>query len=667
MGILKKTGSELFHGKRNDFQKSAYISVHSICFVFFMKYFLLAIVLLFKGSLLSGQSDSTLIKKTDALIEASYELTYNKPDSALLILDSAETLARSIGYRKGVSAVLRQKGLFYSERSEYVRSMEFLFKALEEDEKLSNHDGIGMDLLFIGLNFYHQGKASESFSFMERAKKTYVGIKDEAGEAMVNSNLGMIYRNTNRYKEALDAYLKVRDYYQRDKNDRNLSRVENNLGNIYKDLKEYDKALEHFNVAKDLKIKVKDMYGLIMTYSNIADVYVSTNNPQKAFEYYEMALKLSKEQKAVGRQKDIHLDLSKAYEKQGNLQKSLENYKLYSLLKDSIISEKFNNDLADMKVKYESDKKESENIVLKKDNELQQIKIHEERIMKLLFAVLFIIVFFAAFLVYLQYRNKRKLNKELKRINEKVSSQNNTLRILNIELIESEEELKKANDTKDELISMISHDLYNPVTSVINYTSGIIDKSKELSREELLRSIEMTGNSIIPLKDLLDNILQWALIQKGGIKPREELTDVKAIAEDIVRIYRPTAEFNNINIEFKYDENCIIRTDRLMISFILRNLINNAVKFSLPYKQISLELIKQDAGLLVSISDEGKGFTEEMLKCLDSENECTSEQADGSGIGLAVSRRFVKLLNGELKFRNRKNGGAQVSLIINPA
>jgi signal transduction histidine kinase len=610
-----------------------------------------------------------MIKRTDALIETYYNLTYNDPDSALHILDSAERLARKINYLQGVSSVLRQKGLFYSERSEYVKSMGFLLKALKEDEKLSNHDGIGMDLLFIGLNFYHQGKAAESFSYMDRAKQTYIQINDEAGEAMVNSNLGMIYRNTNRLEEALDSYLKVRDFYIRDKNERNLSRVENNIGNIYKDLKKYDKALEHFMVSRDLKTKLKDRFGLVLTYSNIADVYVATNNPQQAFEYYEMALKLAKEQKAVGRQKDIHLDLSKAYEKQGNLQKSLENYKLYSLLKDSIISEKFNKDLADMKVKYDSDKKESENIVLKKDNELQLTKIHQERIMKLLFAALFVIVFCAGLLVLIQYRNKQKLNKELEQINAKVNNQNNTLRQLNIELIKSEDELREANTTKDELIGMISHDLYNPVTSVINYTSGIIDKSKDLSRKDLLHALEMTGNAVLPLKDLLDNILQWARIQKNSIQPKLEEVDVMAILKEIITVYQPTASFNDITIDLKHDFIHTVHSDRLMISFILRNIINNAVKFSPAHKKILIEIEQLNNSVQISVLDEGKGFSEEMLDHLNSldSTSITTVHTEGSGIGLAASKKFISLLKGRLKFYNRSTGGAGVSLIINQA
>jgi K+-sensing histidine kinase KdpD len=70
---------------------------------------------------------------------------------------------------------------------------------------------------------------------------------------------------------------------------------------------------------------------------------------------------------------------------------------------------------------------------------------------------------------------------------------------------------------------------------------------------------------------------------------------------------------------------------------------------------------------MVIISDEGKGFSEKKLELLNDKDLHTSVHSEGSGIGLAVSRRFVNLLNGELKFSNKKEGGAEVVLLLNQA
>jgi signal transduction histidine kinase len=621
----------------------------------------LTILLFFYNSILFySQTDSVSIKKVDAMIEDFYNVTYNNPDSALKILDSAEALAKRINSPRGVTSVMRQRGIFYCERSDYIKSMSLLLKALRMDESIHNDDGIGMDLLFIGLNYFQQEKEKDALPYMEKALQKYVDLKDEAGIALVNSNLGMVYRTMNRFDDALKSYSSVRDFYIKNNNERNLSRVENNIGNVYKDQKLYDKALEHYIISKDLKEKENDAYGLIIGYSNIADIYTEKKEFIKAFDYYSQALKIAKDQKSINLQKDVHFDLAHAYELQGDFKKAFENYQVYSTLKDSSISEEYNNDLAEMKVKYESDKKEGENIILKKDNELQETKIRDERKQKFLYAFLLGIAFFAGSVVFIQYRNKKKLNSQLELINEKVNTQNITLRSLNRELIESEENLTIANETKDQLISMLSHDLYNPVTSVINYSAGILEKSEELSREELIHSFEKVNNGVIPLQDLLDNILQWARIQKKSIEPNVEKTDLQKIIRNVVELYSPAAAFKKIAIKVNFEGNQFIKTDRLMMNFIIRNLVNNAVKFCITGRTISININNSPDKISISVKDEGRGFSSGILQKLNNKNIDETVQAEGSGIGLSVSRQFVKLLNGDIEFRNMQNGGAEV-------
>jgi signal transduction histidine kinase len=626
-------------------------------------------LLLFFGRILLfyGQIDSASIKRVDAMVEDYYTLSYNDPDSALKILDAAQTLADKIKYSRGITSVMRQRGMFYNDRSEYVKSMNFLLQALKMDEKIHNEDGAGMDLLFIGLNYYQQEKEKEALPFLQKALEKYVALRDEAGIALVNGNLGMVYRNMNRFDDALKSYSSVRNFYLRENNTRNLAKVENNIGNVYKAMKKYDLALEHFEISKDIKIKEKEQSGLTIAYSNIADVYTEKREFTKAFDYYSKALDIAKEQQSVNLQKDVHFDIAHAYELQGNFKNAFENYKIYSSLKDSAISKEYDSDLAEMKVKYESDKKESENNILKKDNEVQEIKIREEKREKFLYAFLLGIAFVAGAIVFTQYRNKRKLSIQLAVTNKQVNSQNNTLRTLNQELIESEDNLTRANETKGQLISMLSHDLYNPVTSVINYASAILDKSDELTREELIHSFEKINNGVIPLQDLLDNILQWARIQKKDIEAQVEKTDLGKIVSNVVELYGPTAAFKKIRINVKSEIDSTVNTDRLMLNFIIRNVVNNAVKFCGTGKEVSIDMFYSAGQLIISVKDQGKGFSGEMLRKLNDVNSQESIQAEGHGIGLSVSRQFIKLLKGKMEFSNSENGGGVVTVSINQA
>lgn len=629
-----------------------------------MKIKLLFIFFLTQMGVASAQQDSAVVKKIDALLEQFYEVTYDNPDSALHILDTAEAFAKKNRYPQGITSVLRQRGMFYAERSEFVKSLGMLFVALKQDEQLKNEDGVAMDLLYIGLNYFNQEKLQEALGYFEKALKTYTAINDEAGMALVNANKGMVYRNMNRFEDALNCYLRVRAYYVQSGNDKNLSRVENNIGNVYKDLKAYDKALEHYQIAKDLKLKENEQFGLVIAYSNIADIYVEKGKFNESFDYYFKALQLAKEQKSVSLQKDVFFDLSYAYEKSGDFKKAYESFKRSTALRDSIVSEKYNTDIADMKVKYDSEKKENENAVLKKNNELQDVKLAEEKKQKRLFVLLFCIVLVSVILVLRLYRNKQKLNSELEFTNQKVKNQNATLRELNTDLIASEERLTAANATKDQLLSMLSHDLYNPVTSVINYTNELVTTHEKLSETELRNALKKVNAAVIPLQDLLDNILQWARIQKAIIQPLNETVNPKLVIDNIVKLYQPAAAFKEVSIIEKWNTDVVVKTDRLMLYFILRNILNNAVKFCKPQKQIIIEITKLEHELLICISDCGSGFDPALLKELNEPNQLNRTiNAKGTGIGLSVSHQFVKLLGGRMEFNNTKEGAA-VTLAI---
>jgi two-component system sensor histidine kinase/response regulator len=313
-------------------------------------------------------------------------------------------------------------------------------------------------------------------------------------------------------------------------------------------------------------------------------------------------------------------------------------------------------------VKYESEKKEKENGILKNKNELQEIRLADEKKQKILFASLFGIVFIAILIVLLQYRNKRKLSIELANTNQKINSQNSTLRTLNKELIESEEDLSRANSTKDQLLAMISHDLYNPVTNVINYTRDVKDKADSFSKEEVLDAFGKINAGVVPLQDLLDNILQWARLQKQEIVPQIEKVNVSNVVKDVLALYQPAASFKKIKITARGVNVPEIYTDRLMLYFVLRNLVNNAVKFSPSDSEISISCLAIQGVLEVIVSDRGNGFSREVHEKLNRSEETVSTH--GSGIGLAVSRKFIRALKGEIHFENGSSGGAKVMFRI---
>jgi len=604
-------------------------------------------------------------KLTNSLFDKYYIISQNNYDSAIILLDSINKIAKKYNDYKITTEVLREKSYIFSERGDFVKSMQLLIKALNIDEKSENSNGLASDLNLIGLLNHKQEKLDESLVYFLKAKNEFIKNNDKNGVAMVNGNLGMVYRSKNDFEKALQCYFYSLEFYKNINDKISISLLENNIGNVYKDLKQFDKALEYFKKAESLNKNIKHYYPLIANLSNIGDVYVEKNKFNIALNYYNEALTIAKNQNSVRLLKDVYLDMSVLYNKQGDFKNAYEFFKKSIVLKDSIMSDKYNNEIAELKVKYESDKKENENKLLIKDNELQSERIKNEKKQKIIFAALSVIIFLVGVFVFIQYRTKQILNKQLEQINKQIKNQNNTLKKLNKELIDSEEKLTLSNSTKDQLISMLSHDLFNPVTSLINYTNLILTSSNKKSNEELLDALIKINRTVIPLKDLLDNMLQWARSQRSSLQVNFEEVNLNTVIFEIINLYQPVANFKQIRIIYSPVTEVIANTDRLMISFILRNIINNAVKFSPKEKEINIEATQNKNLIMIIIKDEGNGFNNEILNQLN--NNLTKDlkgKVNASGIGLSVSRRFIELLNGKIEFKNVNETGAEVIISL---
>ncbi len=629
-----------------------------------IKFTLFISLILFATNCAIGQNDSVVIKKVNKLLDAYFKTPENKTDSALVYLDSALSLSKKNNYFEGMTEAMREKGYIFSERGEYVMATQILIEALKLDDKNNNINGSASDLNLIGLVYHQQEKLDEALKYFIKSRNKFTEIKDEGGVAMTNGNMGMVYRSSNKFELALKCYFTAREYYLKVKNEVNVANLENNIGNVYKDFKKYDKALEYFFKAKEGKTKNKMFFSLISTLSNIGDVYVEKKNFNEALNYYNEALAIAKKQNSLRLQKDVYFDMSNLYKQQGDYKLAYESYKQSTQLKDSIITEKYNNQITEMNVKYDSEKKDHDNKLLTKENELKTTKIANERKQKILFALLSLLILLVGAFIYIQYRTKQKLNKQLAQINEKIRNQNNTLKILNKELIDSEENLTISNSTKDQLISMLSHDLYNPITSVTLYTNIALETIEQQTKEDLQKSLLNISNAIVPLQDLLDNILQWAKLQKNNLQSNFENVNINTVITDIIKLYQPIATFKQIKITSNNLQNDIIYTDRLMIYFILRNIVNNAVKFSPKEKEINIETNITKNISTILIKDTGNGFKPEILVQLNNNTNFELKGASGSGIGTSVSRKFIALLNGTIEFRNGENGGAEILISL---
>lgn len=211
------------------------------------------------------------------------------------------------------------------------------------------------------------------------------------------------------------------------------------------------------------------------------------------------------------------------------------------------------------------------------------------------------------------------------------------------------EELKVANETKLNLLSIITHDINSPLdnlTSVIDLkTSEVIDE-KEMN--SILGQLKYRVQSI---SQLLFGLTHWAKSQIDGFKPKYELVIFMDLFSEVEDSLASQAEDKNVALIMKTNPELSLWTDAKMLSIALRNVISNAIKFSDAGDSVSIVTFEEDKCAFIQITDQGRGMTSQELNQLFTYHAMSKKgtnQEKGTGLGMYISYELITRMGGEL-------------------
>ncbi len=275
---------------------------------------------------------------------------------------------------------------------------------------------------------------------------------------------------------------------------------------------------------------------------------------------------------------------------------------------------------------------------------------HNSIVLMTLFGLLAVLVILACFL--------RKKYKEVKEknllIDEQIASTLQAIEILqseNANLQKTENQLKEINITKDKFFSIISHDLRGPLNSITGLLQILIAYTDSFSKEELQDFARNMDKSVKNLLDLLTNLLRWSQTQSGQIEYRPQSVDLQMVVNNTVNLLEVAASNKNLQVSVNIAKAIKVYADLDMLSFILRNLIHNAIKFTYTGGQIHIYSTLKDKEVEISVTDNGKGISKHDIDKLFKIDSCYTTAGTakeiGTGLGLILCSEFIE-----------KNGGS---------
>lgn len=236
------------------------------------------------------------------------------------------------------------------------------------------------------------------------------------------------------------------------------------------------------------------------------------------------------------------------------------------------------------------------------------------------------------------------------------------------EIVKKNQELRKLNAEKDKFFSIIAHDLKNPFNSILGFSELLKNEAHKQKIEDVVKYAGVINSSAQNTFELLENLLEWSLIQQGRIPFDPHTLLLNRIVEAEIENLTYYASQKNILIGNGITASIIIEADEDMLSTILRNLMANAIKFTPKNGKVQVLAKIEERQVVISVSDTGVGMTGETIgKLFKIETSFTSrgtENEKGTGLGLILCKEFVEKHNGKIWVESEVGKGSVFSFTI---
>jgi signal transduction histidine kinase len=295
-----------------------------------------------------------------------------------------------------------------------------------------------------------------------------------------------------------------------------------------------------------------------------------------------------------------------------------------------------------------------QNELLKQEKELHQTLINQQRlwIMTAVAAILLLVVM----LYFLKRSDIRRRN-----INVLLNDQM-------AEVARQKIELEKLNQTKDKFFSIVAHDLRSPMNTLKSFASLIHQHTDSISKDELIalgKQIEASTDTTIKM---LDDLITWAKLQMQLQETNPEVFKINEIAQEEWHVYKRTAEMKGITFHNQAVEDIMVFADKNQVMFIIRNLINNAIKFTNANGRITITAKETPSGVLLSVSDNGVGIDADKLQAIfllkDKVSTPGTVGEKGTGLGLVLCYEFAVQNKGKIWVESRPAYGTVFHLLL---
>jgi signal transduction histidine kinase len=530
-------------------------------------------------------------------------------------------------------------GIIGRKRSTFGSSMEAYLAALEYARLARYEPLVATILQNMGSLANSMEKHDLALNYLRESLDIHTRTKNERGMAGAMANMGISLKLMGKTDSAVRYYDLAAQKFKQLNDNVNQAKMNSNIGQLYMAEGNYTKALRFLNLAIDMMEEQKNYNDLVNTLNAKAELHFKLEQFKTAINIANRAIKLAEQQGYLMGAKNAYDHLAKAQAENDAHDDALESLRKVQALNDSMRSKEQAELVAEMEVRYKSEKKD-----LQIKQQLNQLALQDLRIRDtyIIGALLCLLVLFLSF----TYFRIRKLNAQLRHHHKNLEEKN--------------EELAQLSAFKDRLLTVVSHDVRNPLTGIKSMLG--LQASGAINVEEFTEwNVDMTKR-IDSALGMLTNLLEWSKLQYVGLKPYPEKLDLNLFLREVVEQVQYQAALKSVYIKWEVAPGATVLADRHMLRICIYNLLSNAIKFSHKGSSVWLMGRQKDKEVVLEVIDLGVGMdAEAKLKVLQPRLSFTTygtENEKGSGVGLMLVHELLELMGARLEVESEPGEGS---------
>jgi signal transduction histidine kinase len=621
--------------------------------------------LYYQEKYLQPASDTSLFRGLGLcyLLKGIVEKDLGYYDKAIQSNKQALIYLKPINFQVGVAAIYNNLGTVYKRKALYKKALEVYLKSLKLKKQFNDDKKLTYSYNNIGLLYDKLGKYEEAEKIYKKSVKICKkhGLHNKLAKNY--NNLGNVKIEINKPDIAKKYYKLSLEYLEPGKNLLLRSTILSNIGISYEKLNHPDSAFFYYEKALGLSKKTGDAQTILNSLRHIGRLKTSTGHYEKAKYYLNKAYEKARKKGSHKSLMDISKLLYFLYKSQDKFPKSLIYLEKHLAFKDSVMNIEKAKEIERLEAQYKAKQREQQIVLLEKQNKVKELELAKEREQKarkqlqaiVLFGIAGMAIVLAIFLAF-QNKRKKQINKLLHNQYTKIGEQQEEIKTQNQKLL-------KSNEMKDQMFRIIAHDLRSPLIAMDDVARLIPYAIEEKDFDSLNDLSASLQNSVSRILDLTDNLLSWSMSQSDEISYKPENLSLYETAKKTLEIYFALARMKQINLMNNIDTGIYVYADKNILMTVLRNLINNALKFTKEEGMVSLGAHSDNDKVVVWVRDTGIGMDEDKIQNifdLEKTRSAGTNGETGNGLGLFFCKKFVQVNKGEIDVRSEKGKGTIV-------